>query len=393
MIYLLFFAILIMCHVLSHLSFFEKRNHLKNILAIWLPVICLILISTFKSNNVGTDTGSYFSSYKEALKSDDPYSLQQFQSYEIGFRYLFLTFAKYKIPFKIFQLFVYVFIYTLLGVVVRKESKYPCFSLLVFSLWSFMIFNFSGLRQAMADSLAFFSFFVLTRRFKKTLHTIICVVLSLVLFAISCTLHTSSIAFAIAFLLYGVFVLLPNSFHRIIVIMAIFVPFIFFLTPQLYELFFYILKINYYIPTERAGVGELFYLYYAILLFAMVFSTNNIVSIYVNNWFDKIKFFRQKENLNTRDESISNYTLVLISAFLIGSIIQSFSAVCFTMTRLSNPFLLSVIIIVPNIIYRNKSKNLRIAAQFVFIVVLALVFLVDYYKGNYLNGFPYSFSF
>lgn len=277
----------------------------------------------------------------------------------------------------------------------QKESKYPSLSIIIFCLWSFLIFNFSGLRQGLSDMISLLSLFVITRSFDKLWKNIIKVLVAFLIFVVSVSIHTSAAIFALAFILYFVQKMVPESFKKIISVMAAIIPFIFLFAAQLYQVFFYPLELNRYIPTQRSGVGELFLLYFAILIVGIVFYDQNKISVFLNNQFDKLtkekKETEESEKGMCTEKNSDSFTLLLISVFAIGVIVQSFASVCFTMTRLGNPFLLTAVIFIPNVISNNKSKNLRISAQAVIVITLLLVFYVDYYKGNYLNGFPFSF--
>lgn len=394
-IYLAFFLVLIACSIVGNLKIFSNKL-LKSIVMVWVPIALLILLSTLKPNSVGVDTAEYFKHYENSSSMDFSVAMQRLNSYEIGFRIMFITFAKIGLPFKVFQLVFYSIIYVLLGIVVLKESKYPILSFMIFALWSFMIFNFSGLRQGFADMISFFSLFLIFRKRNKIWKNILNLFISLALFGIAITFHTSSIAFIAAFVLFGFKKIFPEYFRKITICLIAAVPIIFFLSQEIYPFFFYLAKKNYYLPTDRSNTGGLFVLYYLILIFAFLFSKDNLISTKINNISDKITYKLSKKTIVESSEKaaakpISDFTSLLIAVFAIGVIIESFSSVSYTITRLSNPFLMTSIILIPNIIERNKSKSLRIVAEIAVVLVFALVFYLDNYRINYLNCFPYSF--
>ena len=219
-------------------------------------------------------------------------------------------------------------------------------------------------------------------------------IIAAIIFALAISLHRSAAAFAVAFVILGILKIIPENFRKIIIFVAIFIPIVYFLSPELYQLVFYMLRINYYIPTDRINAGELFILYYLIFIFAILFSNKNIVSEYFNSFFKKLgNKLKIKENTYKDDEcnALSDYTTLLMCVFGVGVSIESFSSVCNTMLRFSSAFLLAVIVVVPNVISINKSKLLRLVAQIGIIAVLAIAFYLDYYRTNYLHGFPYAF--
>lgn len=395
-IYLLFFLFLIACSILGNLKLFTKNLFVKSIIVVWLPVLILILLSTIKSNSVGVDTAEYFEKYGRSSAMEIGIALEWLNSYEIGFRLMFVIFAKIGLPFKIFQLVLYSIIYTLLGIVVMRESKYPVLSFLIFALWSFMIFNFSGLRQGFADTVSVFSLFLVFRKRNKIWKNILNTIVSLSLLGIAISFHSSSIAFVAAFVLFGIKKLVPEYFRKITICLVVMLPIVYFLSPELYQYFFYLAKKNYYLPTERSNTGGLLIVYSLILIFALTFSRENIISNRTNSLFDNVanKLFRQKSNRSKETvgtKQVNDFTELLIAVFCIGVIIESFSSVSYTITRLSNPFLMTSIIMIPNIIEKNDSKALRIFAEVGVVLLFALIFYVDNYSINYLNCFPYSF--
>lgn len=391
--YILLFVAIISCHLLSNLPFFDKRKTLKTILVVWVPIVILIVLSTLKSNSIGNDTQGYFDEYQNARTATIQDLNRHLRNFEIGFRYLFIAFAKTGIPFKVFQLFIYSVIYVLLGIILQKKSKYPSFSIIIFCLWSWMIFNFSALRQGLADAISFFSLFLITCKFNKKYKNILIIFVSLALFGLSITLHISSAFFGIAFVLFAIKRFVPEYFGKITILIAVTIPFIFIFAPELYQVFFYLLKSNRYIPTQRSDAVELFILYYLILIAALIFSHNNKLTNKTNEisskLFSKISFLKDDENNNDSRKEIDDYTSLSIAIFSIGVVIQSFSYVCDVMLRAANPFLLFAIIIIPNVIYKNKSKSLRVLAQIAVIALFFVVFYLDCYRPNYLHSFPY----
>lgn len=393
--YILVFFAIISCHFLSCLRFFQNKKKLKIIISVWAPIALLIVFSTIKSNAIGNDTIGYYNEYQVAKVESMSYLNNHLSNFEFGFRYLFIAFAKIGLPFKVFQLFVYSVIYILIGIILQKESKYPSLAIIIFCLWSWMMFNFSALRQGLSDTIAFFSLFLASRIFNKKYKNIIVIIVSLALLGLSCTFHRSSVFFAMAFVLLGLKRIVPEYFGKITLFITLLIPFIFILAPEFYQYIFYLLKTNKYIPTQRTDAIELFILYFAILIVALIFNSNNKLASKTNDLFSKtfskVPLLKDEKDAQSNAESkTTDFTELAISIFSIGVIIQSFSTVCNVMLRAANPFLLFAIIFIPNVIYKNNSKSLRIFAQVAVIVLFLLVFYIDYYKTNYLHGFPYT---
>ena len=384
--------------MLGQASFIKNKKVLRIIITVWIPILFLILLSTLKANHVGIDTDGYYETYTLSKTESMDILNKHLRNYEIGFRYLLILSAKIGLPFKVFQLMIYLVIYILFGIIVQKEAKLPVLTIIIFCLWSWMIFNFSALRQGLSNMIAFFSLFLLTRKTEKVYKTVIKIVLSLILLGISYFIHKSSGLFILAFVIYLIQMLLPENFRKITIYFVAVIPIIFLLAPGLYQTLFYSLKINHYIPSQRDDAGELFILYFIILIFAITYTGNNVVRTKTNEFFDKLfskfKIFRNDDlSNNTQVLESNSYTALLMMVFAIGTAIEAFSSVCYTLLRLETPFLFAGAILIPNVIAQNKSKALRACAEIVLVMLFFVIFYLDYYRTNYLHGFPYNLGF
>ena len=185
-----------------------------------------------------------------------------------------------------------------------------------------------------------------------------------------------------------------KQYFKILFGIAFVIPMVAFLAPEIYQLFFYSLNINYYIPTNRPGVGKLFLLYFLFFIGSIVLCKENKLTLLLNKLFGKIdnkNMLLSKNSVEKNDINENMFFEVTIGCFSVGVMIYSFSTVCFSMLRLSNVFLLPATVFIPNLIYKQKSASLRLFGQLLLVFILMIVFYVDYYKINQLNGFPFSF--
>lgn len=388
--YILSFLIMITCHILFVIFSYKKNRIIANIIGIWIPIVILIALSTLKSNSVGIDTNVYYNLYLEA-KNEPSIFTSNFNNFEIGFSLIFISFAKLNIPFKGFQFFLYSVIYLIFGYVLSKESKFPTFSIIIFCLWSWLFFNFSGIRQALSDMLCVFSaYFFLKKSNRKFINYLF----GIVFYLLAITMHKSAVIFLVGLPLIYYLKISKNSFKNLMLIIMPAIICIYFMAPEIYQFFYGFLGINYYIPVMRTGVGELFFFYYAILFVAIIFSTQNLLVNKINDFFNRIDI-KNSILRNSSEDSTDNfeiYTKGSIVLFSIGTIIQSFSYVCYSMTRFGNSFLILGCILIPNTIGKQKSKSLQIFAQVISIAVFVIIFYLDYYKTNQLNCIPYVFG-
>ncbi|POR29449.1 hypothetical protein BWK58_02670, partial [Flavobacterium columnare] len=133
------------------LAFFEilsKKNYIyKNLFSLIAILVLILFVSLRKVELVGTDSPAYFEKYKYFDWEG-----------EYGYVYLNGLFSKIlNFPYIIFVAFLNVISLILIYKGIKKMSPYIIVPLFIFYSDTYLYFNFSGIRQAIAISFTFFS--------------------------------------------------------------------------------------------------------------------------------------------------------------------------------------------------------------------------------------------
>lgn len=369
---------------ISTIGFFikKKNNILGSIVGIWLPILILILFSTFKNVEIGVDTRNYQQFYTHEISSLSTFSQLINAKYDFLFTLLFRIFYLMRLPFRFLIFVIYLLIYIPIGYIIFKYSKSASISFAVFLGWSFFAFNLSGLRQAISISLSLLSLFMFMEKsnIKK--------VASIAIYMVSILFHFSSIIFLIAFFLI-VFKINYKSIS--LLTYSLFGAVLFIAAPAIYQFIFSLSNINYYIPILKTNVGLLFFLYLTIFIFLFLLDSNNK---YLYTFFSKIDaLFNRKKTVEKEyvelffDNKVCVHDKLLL-VFYIGVLFYSLSAVSNSIVRFALPFLITSIVLIPNELSKIKCLKARtLTASMICFAFLALA-LYEHILPNDMNICP-----
>lgn len=164
----------------------------KKILSISIGLIWLICV--LKKYTVGIDVPGYRKIY--IMSADWPWFSFSNVYFEKGYTLLMQLFSKNGIDFQIFNAFVYTVIYVPWYFFLKRYSKQPTMSIIIYICYQFWVFNMSGLRQGMAMSICLIAFMLLE---KKRVRNVIGFVLIVV---VASFIHRSAILFLFALGIY-----------------------------------------------------------------------------------------------------------------------------------------------------------------------------------------------
>jgi hypothetical protein len=346
-----------------------------------IPFIILFVLNTFKAETVGYDALAYHYWYTDLVNGIRPSG--SYPSVEIGFKFVIELFAKTKAPYLVFYAIMNFIVYSTTGFAIIKLSKNSCLSTLVYCCLSVMVLNFSALRQSLALGIVFLSVYFLV---KKKLW---------------------------AYIVFGALVIIAGLFHKSAYVFLICIPFVylkikpkhliyltpfivlfFFLVPYIFQTIYYFSGSLTYMPTYRKGVGEYYFIFFAIYCLFLLLSTKNIVSTKVFYLIDKLKqklFKKQPVEIEDYQPEIDEKTNVYLGLFLVGVLFQATSRVNYAAPRLATQFLMLSALFVPNTLLTIRNTKFKY-----FMIIMASIcfyafFVYDSILPNYLGVNPYHF--
>lgn len=130
----------------------EKRE--RFILDVGMAALFLLL--ALKKDTVGTDISGYRQQY--ILSAGMPWQDISYVYFEAGFIQLMKLFSKLGLDFQIFTAFIYGICCSAYREFIRRYSPNVTLSLLIFVCYQFLVFQVSGLRQALAMALCIWAY-------------------------------------------------------------------------------------------------------------------------------------------------------------------------------------------------------------------------------------------
>ena len=333
-IYLLNYFLLI----LYMIFFFQIKNQkIKSVLFI-VAVIQLILLQGLRSPYLGNDMPFYWFYYNKQL----PYSITNlsFSNFEILFKVLTKVISSITLDKHIYLVIISFLSTVPISIVIYKKSKNPILSLLLFLSFGFYNFNFSGLRQAIAFAIVFYSFlFIIDRKLIKFIISIV----------IASLFHSSALVFIPAYFLFDF------KITKFKIILMIFI-----------DVFIYIFKVPIF-----GFINSFFYEEYG-----MVLSDSYLWMIMCLSILMICLLFYKK--ISSDNKSIL-YNLVII-----GTAIMLLSPIANNILRVANYYFMFIILLIPEVIsYIKSNKNGLLVNLMTIIFSISLyiyLLLVDSYS-------------
>ena len=365
-----------------------SKDALHKIIAFGFCVLFLTCVCAFRSTYVGSDTRSYFDFYEETKGYTFQKALQPNANLEPGFVFYNYIFASIKTPYYLFAFITYIIIFVSVVWCCFVFSKYPTISVCLYVCFTFFVLNLSTIRQSLAFAFCLYALliFYLTKKhyFLK--------LLAFIPIAIALTIHVSSLAFMIVFILYFIKIKSKNAFLIYFLSLFTFVLFFPAISSIIFQIFTNPSKVYSFYPPSSSNTsisGTLVLLVISALGFMVcnVFSLKADLSLSktkINNDSKFSYFIAPLFNDKDIDSQISFSLIIFQIVFIL------LDNTIFLLSRVATYGSLGFCILIPNWIHsasKEKPNNL-----FLFLIVLIgmLYFFYAVLRINYLTILPYG---
>ncbi len=331
-------------------SFFTlgmNDNYKRNKIIVMFSSIFIIIIQGLRRTTVGVDLIGYIPALQYA-KNMNFISGEKLYNYELGYSLYSQFFSKLNVSDQAYLFIVALTIIIPIAYVWIKNSKMPGLSVLIYITLGFFVFSFSGLRQSIAISIAFFSFRYVQE--KKLIKFLLCVALAM-------SFHSSAIVFFAAYPLY--YMKLKQT-HYFFIIPGFILAFIF---KSKIFLIIYKLYRGFEGEVEATNAYTMLLIMIFVLILSYIFGS------------------KDKDNLNIN--AYKNYMLVTI-------FLQIFASQSNIAMRAGYYYYIFITLLIPEVIKNQRDKNVRLLATIFLIGSLLYFFQVNAGSG-YLNVSPYYF--
>ena len=322
-------------------------KHQRNKIIILFACFGIAIIQGLRKITVGIDLPGYIRALRTA-KDMDFFSGDKLYNYEIGYSLYSQLFARLNFSDQAYLFVVALTIILPIGYVWIKYSRMPGLSAFIYITLGFFVFSFSGLRQAIAIAITFYSYKYIVD--KKRVKFLGCIVLAM-------SFHSSAIVFLIAYTLYHVNL---KPVHFLIVIPGFILTFIF-----RSKIFLIIHKI--YLGHEGRLESNNAYTMLVIMIAVIILS-------YV---FGNEK--KGKLNLN----AYKNYMLAAV-------FFQIFASQSNIAMRAGYYYYIFITLLIPEIIKEQSDKKMRLVVSLLLVMSL-LYFFNNTLLSGYLHVTPYYF--
>lgn len=356
-----------------------KNKKVERIIEVFLCFGVLFALSAIKSDSVGTDTQAYIDAYN--IIATKPFDLR-YRSFEPGFVLIYKLFNMAHIPFRGFQICLYLFVYASIGLFVWRYSKNISFSAFMIIGVGIFGFNLSGQRQALAMAICLVGLFIFLQG-KRIFSMIAFIIIVL----IACLFHVTACVMLLALFMRK----RPLGLKEYAILMF-FVFLVFLLSPALYQFALHFIISSVYYPITNGGGGRFFALTFIGLFLFVIMKTT-----FVDEIFAKFLPFTQKfddKNIVVLDGEVAKQEAQLndymFFLFIVALLFESFSTVSNQLTRASMYFLQVFAVLLPNLIASKKNKIYRICLYVGFFAVFFFLFYLTFVRTNSVGIYPYS---
>lgn len=310
-----------------------------------LSLLQLILIQGLRNINLGSDMPFYWI-YYNTQRMHSIFNLS-FSRFEIMFKILTKIVSSITTNKQMYLLIISLLSNIPVSIIILKKSKNPIMSFLLYLSFGFYNFNFSGLRQAIAFAITFYSLIhIIDRKILKFIISII----------VASLFHSSALVFLPAYFLYN----FKITKLKIICIAII-------------DIVIYIFKVQIF-----SFFNSLFYENYDMVI------TNSV------NWmimclvivFFCLLFYKKVE---------SNYSSLIYNLVVIGSSIMLLSPIANNILRISNYYFMFIILLIPEIVYSLKIIKNKLLAENIVVLFAFILYIYLLYVDSY-NIVPYVFG-
>lgn len=313
---------------------YEIKNRKINLhkISFILTFISILIIGILRNEYLGVDSINYEVHFKNAKYFDfisNGFNLKQ----DYGYLLLSYIVRIFTNNYWLFKALIYIFNICLFGYIVKKESKYPCLSFLIYLGLGYLGLNFCILRQSIAIAICFYSFkYVKSKKNWKFIFTVM----------IAISFHKTAALFLITYFIVNYKPKRINSMQMKLIYMILMLISFQFLLPVLLELY----SRKNYSDIVVSGSGYNLLIFYIVVLFIC--------------WIIKKKTIKKSIELPEYDASF-------ISIYL------QIGATYFSLfTRMVSYYSIFLTIVIPNLLNKSSKKKLFFI---VFIAIFTFMFL------------------
>ena len=343
-LFILYIIILFLFRIV--LMSISKRNYPKvNVLLCSIAYIGLIFLAAFRAPEVGTDTLSYISDYKEIHTFTWQDIMEHYRGYEL-FYFVCKIFSLLGCPICMWFAFIEIIYVSAIARLIHKDSTDKIYSIILFITIGLYMFSLAGLKQTMAMGLILHAFMEL--RNKRYFTTVL-------LFFLAFFAHPTALVFLPAFLFY----ICRNVKHYNLILICFSVLFAFSLKYILAS-FFNVGRLDHFGRYLEINTS---YLILTLLFYILMI----IVSIPFIKSYSK--------NCIYKNEPRFEMTCLIIACCL--QFLASLSPSLFRLALYYTPFFL---IYMPNVLYVRSDVARKVIK---LIIILCILFFYAYTNRNF----------
>lgn len=347
----------------------EKSMKKRNIAILVLSLFGVFFVMSMRAHTVGIDTSSYKNIYE--LMSVQPWGRYNISWMESGYEILMMIFTHiFKVPFQVFIVFVYAFVFFSYGVFLKRYSEDYTLSLMLYICFTFFTFDASAVRTVIGIAICLFA---LPFAKKKGFWNFVAFLLITLL---ASQMHKSAYIFLLIYLIIKI----PFNIKTAGIYIG--VPFMLFLFRKRLITF-----VNANIrEAEEKNIqisGNIIFYILAVVLTSLIF----ITYARENGFFNRTQYIKGRDNVLIQNYFDNNYIMIRILYFNIILQLLFYGTVLIRTAQYAQIFLIAF---VPNNIKRLNKKDRIFIKSFLF------VFLVWYFwkyslSAPELSMVPYKF--
>lgn len=339
--------------------FTKDEEKKRNAIAFW-GMLAIFLVLALKGD-VGSDISGYCQQYK--ISANRAWSDVDYVYFESGYITLTKIFSKSGIDFQWFMAFVYALACSSMYLFIKKYSKNPTLSLIIFVCYEFFVFYISGVRQTIAMSLCLLAFMAMKKR------KIIWYIIAFLITALATTIHQSAIVFFVVLPIIFIRSKKINIMNYILILFGsvVFRPLVW----TVIDKFFRSVDVN----TSISLGGNFVFLVGISLFMYFINSEKNVLKINI-------------EQTNASDIDAENNVLFTRILLLSPAALILFSG--HSLARAAMYMIIFIIPGLPNTVYKLESR-FKLLCEFALVVFFIALFYFETLSPNQLDLCPYEF--
>ena len=361
-IYIGILSLTFLAMIIDHSTIMASNTKKRSNILLGIIFISLFLICVLRSSSVGRDISGYELAYK--MTKDVSFSDFNYIYYENGYLLFMKICIALKMNFQCFLVVTYLIILFPIFIFIEKFSNDKIFSALIYICYIIFEFDLTGLRQAIAMSIALVAFVILIEKKKMYLFWYFLIIL------LAMTFHKSAI---ICFAILPLMLIKDIKWYSIIIFVATIISLVLrnVLLPYIKQLFD---KDSFNTnATLHIGANVIF-----MVIMAAYF-------LYVLNIGEKESGF----NWEFYNGIFIENNKLLYKIFLIGILLAIFFG-NETTARSFMFFAQSLIILLPNTLFYLEKKS-SIILRMLFVAFFVYFFVTNTLIANNFDIVPYKF--